>query len=102
MNYMRWIILSFNKKLTIILDDKYRGMVYIQSSGGKIPWMLRIIMNRGLNYIEDIVKLMGIRKFQELLVDGTGTTKEEWNEAVKKAEEHIDKIMDQTWIIDNW
>ena len=86
-----------DKGIEPLLNDKQRGMVYIQSSGGKVPWILRGVMNRGLNYVEDIMKLLGIKRFQELLVDGTGTTKEEWNEAVKEAKENIDKIMDETW-----
>lgn len=59
------------------LNDIDRSMVYIQSSGGHIPWMLKPIMNKGLNYIESIMKFIGIKKFDELLVDGTGTTEEE-------------------------
>ena len=86
-----------DKGIEPLLNDKQRGMVYIQSSGGKVPWILRGVINRGLNYVEDIMKLLGIKRFQELLVDGTGTTKEEWNEAVKEAKENIDKIMDETW-----
>lgn len=69
-------------------------MVYIQSSGGHIPWMLRPIMNKGLNYVEDIIKFMGIKKFEELLVDGTGFTKEEKQEAINKAFNKIDDIID--------
>ena len=49
----------------------------MQSSGGNVPWMLRPILNKGLNYVEDIIKFMGIKKFEELLVDDTGFTEEE-------------------------
>ena len=86
-----------DKGIQPLLNDKQRGMVYIQSSGGKVPWILRGVMYSGLNYVEEIMKLLGIKRIQELLVDGTGTTKEEWNEAVKEAKENIDKIMDETW-----
>ncbi|MPN42087.1 hypothetical protein SDC9_189643 [bioreactor metagenome] len=51
-------------------------------------------MNKGLNYIEDIMKFMGIKKFEELLVDGTGFTEEEKKEAINKAYEKIDDIID--------
>ena len=71
-----------------------RTMVYIQSSGGNVPWMLRPILNKGLNYVEDIMKSMGIKKFEELLVDGTGFTEEEKQEAINKAYEKIDDIID--------
>lgn len=69
-------------------------MVYIQSSGGNVPWMLRPILNKGLNYVEDIIKFMGIKKFEELLVDDTGFTEEEKQEAINKAYEKIDDIID--------
>ena len=69
-------------------------MVYIQSSGGNVPWMLRPILNKGLNYVEDIIKFMGIKKFEELLVDDTGFTEEEKQEAINKASEKIDDIID--------
>ena len=82
------------KKIEPLLNDKPRTMVYIQSSGGNVPWMLRPIMNKGLNYIEDIMKFMGIKKFEELLVDATGFTEEEKQEAINKASEKIDDIID--------
>ena len=44
------------KKIEPLLNDKPRTMVYIQSSGGNVPWMLRPILNKGLNYVEDIIK----------------------------------------------
>ena len=45
-------------KIDGLLDDKQRGMVYIQSSGASIPWILKMVMNKGVNYIEDIMKFM--------------------------------------------
>lgn len=56
--------------------------------------MLRPIMNKGLNYIEDIMKFMGIKKFEELLVDATGFTEEEKQEAINKASSKIDDVID--------
>ena len=81
------------KKIEPLLNDKPRTMVYIQSSGGNVPWMLRPILNKGLNYVEDIIKFMGIKKFEELLVDDTGFTEEEEQEAINKAYEKIDDII---------
>ncbi len=78
-----------------LLDDRPRTVVYIQSSGGNIPWMMRPMMNKGLDYIEDIMKLMGISKFERLLVDGTGNTEAERREAIEKAKEKIDDIIDK-------
>lgn len=76
-----------------ILNDIDRSMVYIQSSGGHIPWMLKPIMNKGLNYIESIMKFIGIKKFDELLVDGTGTTEEEKKSAIEIADREIEDII---------
>ena len=82
------------KKIEPLLNDKPRTMVYIQSSGANIPWMLRQIMNKGLNYVEDVIKFMGIKKFEELLVDWTWFTEDEKIEAINKAIDKIDDIID--------
>ena len=82
------------KKIEPLLNDKPRTMVYIQSSGANIPWILRPIMNKGLNYVEDVIKFMGIKKFEELLVDGTGFTEDEKIEAINKAIDKIDDVID--------
>lgn len=76
-----------------LLNDKDRTLVYIQSSGGNIPWILKPVMNKGINYIENIIKFMGIKKFEELLVDGTGYTKEDLDEAIDKGIEKIDDVI---------
>ena len=80
-------------KINGLLDDKYRTMVYIQSSGGKVPWIMSPIFNKGLNYVEDIMKFMGIKKFKQILVDGTGFTEEEKQEAIDKAMEKVDEVI---------
>ncbi|EKQ54270.1 MULTISPECIES: NAD(P)H-dependent oxidoreductase [unclassified Clostridium] len=84
-------------KVEGLLNDKPRGMAYIQSSGGSIPWYLKTVMNKGLNYIHDIMKFIGIKRFEELLVDGTGTTKEEKAEAIQNAMAKIDDVLDEVW-----
>ena len=76
-----------------LLDDKQREMVYIQSSGGEIPWLTKGIFNKGLNYVEDIMKFLGIKKFHQLLVDGTGFSIEEKFKAEDKAVEKIDNVI---------
>lgn len=78
-----------------LLNDKPRIFIYVQSSGGNIPWIIRPALNKGLNYVHDIVKFIGIGKFDELLVDGTGTTELERQEAIEKAAAKIDTIVDQ-------
>ena len=84
-------------KVEGLLDDKPRGMLYIQSSGGSIPWILRPIMNKGLNYVRDIMETMGIRRFEELLVDGTGNAEYEKYESIEKATSKIDNVIDEAW-----
>ena len=76
-----------------LLNNKERTVVYIQSSGGNIPWILRPMLNDGLNYIENIMKFMGINNYEKLLVDGTGFTEEERQSAIEEAKEKIDRII---------
>lgn len=86
--------ITFNEdKPEGLLNDIDRSMVYIQSSGGYITWLSKPVMNKGLNYIESIMKFIGIKKFEELLVDGTGTSEEEKQEAIEKASYEIDDII---------
>lgn len=84
-----------------LLNDKPRTVVYIQSSGANIPFILRPVFNKGLNYVEDIMKSMGISSFERLLVDGTGTTEKERTDAINKAMEKIDEIVDRIEIRKN-
>lgn len=78
-----------------ILDDKHRVFIYVQSSGASIPWIIKPALNKGLNYIHDIMKFIGIGVFEELLVDGTGATEEERQTAVDKAKEKIEPLVDR-------
>lgn len=78
-----------------LLNDKPRTVIYIQSSGADIPFVVRPLLNKGLNYIEDITKSMGIKQFERLLVDGTGTTEEERLNAIKRAHDNIDNIINK-------
>lgn len=80
-------------KIEGLLKNKPRTMVYIQSSGGKMPIILKEFLNKGLNYIEDIMKTMGISHFKELLVEGTGFTPSEKEDAENKALLKIDDII---------
>jgi FMN-dependent NADH-azoreductase len=83
-----------------LLDDKPRTVIYVQSSGADIPYMMRPLLNKGLNYIEDIMKSLGIPKFERLLVDGTGTTEQERLNAVNKAIGKIDETIDKIEIME--
>ncbi len=84
-------------KMEGLLNDKPRAMIYIQSSGAPIPWMLRSIFNKGLDYVRDIMKYIGIKKFEELLVDGTGFTEEERREAIEDANKEVNKLIEEIW-----
>ena len=83
-----------NKKPHGLLNDKKRTFIYVQSSGGSIPWIIGPALNKGINYVQDIVRFMGIKDFEELLVDGTGTTEIERQESIRKATQKIESIVD--------
>ena len=72
-----------NNKPYGLMNDKPRTFIYVQSSGASIPWLLKPALSKGLNYVQDIMKFIGISNFYELLVDGTGDTEEERQEAIK-------------------
>jgi len=78
-----------------LLNDRPRAAVYIQSSGGNIPWIIGTMFNKGVDYVETIMNFMGINKFEKLFVDGTGNTEEERTVAIEKAKEKIDKIIEK-------
>jgi FMN-dependent NADH-azoreductase len=84
-----------NEKPYGLLNNKDRTFIYVQSSGANIPWIIRPALNKGLNYIHDIMKFIGIIKFEELLVDGTGVSELERQEAIERAVSRIDSIVDQ-------
>lgn len=81
------------KKPKGLLNDFDRSLVYIQSSGGKIPTISKPVMNKGVNHIKSIAKVMGIKKVSQILVDGTGTTEEERTLSIEKASKQIDKVI---------
>ena len=87
------ISLEKGKKPKGLLNDKKRSLVYIESSGGNIHWVLDPIMDKGENYIAKIMKVIGIKHVQELKVDGTGTTEEERKNAINKAKEKIESVL---------
>lgn len=76
------------------LDDRDRKMIYVQSSGADIPWLLRGKVSRGVEYVEDVMNFLGIKKFKELLVDGTGSDKYARMDAEQQAINKIDVIID--------
>jgi len=88
-------IMFENNKPHGIMDDKKRIFIYVQSSGAHIPWILKPALSKGLNYVHDIMKFLGINTFDELLVDGTGTTEEERQKSIKTAIDKIPQLIDR-------
>lgn len=87
-----------NNKPYGLLNDKPRTFIYVQSSGGSIPWILKPALSKGLNYVHDIMKFIGISSFNELLVDGTGTTEEERVDAIRKAIDKIPQFVERLYL----
>lgn len=84
-----------NDKPYGLLEDRPRSFVYVQSSGGALPWMLRPILNKGMSYVEDIMKFIGISGCYSLFADGTGTTEEERRDAIAGAAEKIEPLVEE-------
>ncbi len=84
-----------NNKPHGLMDDKQRIFVYVQSSGANIPWILKPALSKGLNYVHEIMKFIGISTFEELLVDGTGTTEEERQSAINNATYRIRPLVER-------
>lgn len=84
-----------NNKPIGLMDDKQRTFIYVQSSGGNIPWLLKPALCKGLNYVHEIMKFIGIKAFDELLVDGTGVTEEERQNAINDAIDEIPQLVEK-------
>lgn len=78
-----------------ILDNKHRTFIYVQASGASIPWLIKPALNKGLSYVHDIMKFIGISQFEELLVDGTGNSNAEREQAIESAKAKIDHLIDR-------
>lgn len=76
-----------------LMGTKARLFIYVQASGGHIPWLIRPALNKGLNYVHDVMRFIGISRFEELLVDGTGTSEDEREDAIRRAMKKIDDII---------
>ena len=59
-----------------------------------MPWLLRGKISQGVEYVEDIMKFLGIKTFKELLVDGTGDERDSKIDAEYKAISKIDSLVD--------
>lgn len=89
------VIKTSPEKVTGLLHDKERNMIYIQSSGGVYPKILGGNVNHGIDYFHDIFKFLGINKFEKILVQGVDMPSIGKDEAIRKANEDIDKIINK-------
>ena len=92
------ISMESGKKPSGLLGDRLRTLIYIQSSGGALPWIIDPLIDKGENYVASIMKFIGIQKIIELKVDKTGETEEEKNIAIEKGKEKITKVIDEIQI----
>lgn len=78
-----------------LLDDKNRNMIYIQSSGGVYPKLLGGKVNHGVYYFKDIFKFLGVNKFEKILVEGIDMPDIGKDNAIKKAFEDVEDVIDK-------
>ncbi len=93
----RTIKIKKGEKPDGLLNDKKRGFVYIQSSGADLNMITEMFMDKGLHYIKGIMKALGIKNCEELLVDGTGSTEKERLLSIEKAKKDIDNVINKAW-----
>ncbi|XMB85910.1 NAD(P)H-dependent oxidoreductase [Mycoplasmatota bacterium WC44] len=86
-------ILINDKEVKGLLNDKERHMVYIQSSGGDYPQIMARMVNHGLTYFKDVFKLLGVKGFHPVLIEGTEMTSIGKHKAIEKAIEQLDKVV---------
>lgn len=84
-----------NNKPHGLLGDKHRVFIYVQSSGANISWFTKPFLSKGTKYVRDMMKFIGINNYEELLVDGTGSTEQERQRAIRIASEKIPQIIDK-------
>lgn len=81
------------EKVTGLLDDKERKMVYIQSSGGIYPPIISNKFNHGYTYLHDIFKFLGISSFKKILIEGVDMPSIGREAAIKDAEVDMAHIL---------
>lgn len=83
-----------------LLSDKERSVLCIQSSGGVYPKIISWKINHGINYLHDIFRHLGIKKFEKLLVEGVDVQDIGKEKAVEKAFDEIDELIDKMQVRD--
>jgi len=76
-----------------LLGDKFRCMVYIQSSGGVYPNFPDGLFNHGVDYFHDVFTFLGVKKFYKILVQGVDDDKIGRHKALEKAYDDIGSVL---------
>jgi FMN-dependent NADH-azoreductase len=80
-------------KVTRILNDKIRGMAYIQSSIGFWQMFIARYSNPEIDYCNDFFKFLGINKFEKMLVQGIDMHSVDKDAVIRKFNKDIDNII---------
>ncbi len=83
------------EKTTGLLNDKVRGMAYIQSSTGFGQKIFARIANPELDYCHDLFQFLGINKFEKMLVQGVDMPSVTRDEAIRKVDRDIEDMIDR-------
>lgn len=83
------------EKTTGLLNNKIRGMVYIQSSTGFGQTIFARIANPELDYCHDLFKFLGINKFEKMLVQGVDIPSVTRDHAIRKVDQFIDEVIER-------
>ena len=100
-NYLDCVILDgitvsiTEQKVTGLLGDRERHLVYVQASGGPFHSLLLTPLNYGSNYMKTLAKTLGFAGFHALPVEGTGSTPQELHAAMNKAREEIPGLLEK-------
>lgn len=76
-----------------LLNDIDRRMIYIQSSSGKYSNILMSRLDYGTDYLNIIMKFLGIKKFFHLPVEGTGNNNAGIAGALMNATNEVEDII---------
>lgn len=83
-----------SEKVSGLLGDKKRSMLYIQSSGGVYPKIFDGKFNHAVNYCDDLFKFLGVKVFEKLLVEGVDSQDVGKDVAKHKAYRELENIIE--------
>lgn len=82
-------------KVTGLLNDKDRGMAYIQSSTGFMQKIFARAANPELDYCYDLFKFLGINKVENILVQGVDMPFVTKDAAIRKVDKIVDEVIEK-------